>query len=126
MTTALTSSSCLATAFGAAARYRLEPNTAYVQIVNRVTTGSRSQQFLARSGQQQDYLRGHDQSGQQGAAPTGLRWKIRPSIRPQLLREILLSRGIRVYEEAFEIDELPGAPELNTRPCSWPRTPRRP
>ncbi len=93
---------------GALARYALYPNTAYVQIVSRVRTDQRTRlSFWRDPGSNKIFCDG----------TIGLKTKDRrdwitvenpAKYAATVLREILLSRGIRVLEEAFEIEELPG------------------
>ncbi|HNW58255.1 MAG TPA: D-alanyl-D-alanine carboxypeptidase/D-alanyl-D-alanine-endopeptidase [bacterium] len=93
---------------GAPARYTLYPNTAYVQIVNRVKTDQRSRlSFWRDPGSNKIICDG----------TIGLKSRDRrdwitvenpAKYAATVFREILLSRGIRVIEEAFEIEDLPG------------------
>ncbi len=93
---------------GAPARYRLEPNTAYVQIVNRVTTGSRSKLGFWRDPGSNKIICEGTISQSSKERRDWITVENPAKYAATVLREILLSRGIRVYEEAFEIDELPG------------------
>ncbi len=93
---------------GAPGRYALYPDTRYVQIVNRVKTNQRTRLgFWRNPGSNQIFCDG----------TVSLKTRDRrdwitvenPSkYAATVLREVLLSRGIRVLDEAYDIDELSG------------------
>lgn len=93
---------------GAPARYTLAPATEYVQIINRVTTGQRTRLgFWRDPGSNKIYC---DGTVAQNARDRRDWITVENPTRfaAVVLREILVRRGIRILDAAFDIDELAG------------------